>query len=176
MRLLLLFTLTLLLSFHAQAQDKREIGLRATGINNVGFILKKERSADRFMRYRLGFANLRLTTGNGNAIIGANLGAAIGWERRRRLADRLELLHGWEPFASVNFSGSNNVNSTRFSGGVGYVLGVQYSLSERFHLALETTPSVSASLNVARGTAFLNVAAGFSSGSVALTGVYRFNK
>lgn len=174
MRFLLFLSLIFFFSSSAFSQQTYEFGLRATGINNVGLLLKKERSVTKFTRYRLGFGNLRFAASRGTNLGSVSVAGAVGWEKRRRLADRTTLLHGWEPFASMAFTASGNGSAVALTGGVGYVIGLQYALSDRFHLALEMTPALTVGLNDVGGGTLFTLDAEFNSNSFALTGVYRF--
>lgn len=172
------FFTTLLLVFFftitAEAQLHREIGLRATGLNNGSLLYRTELANGKWRRLHFGFANLNYSSTRGNAFGELGVGLAIGWENRRRLADRLELLHGWEPFASMTFVTSGNGSAVALAGGVGYVIGFQYELSDHFFMALETTPAITAMINDVGNATRFQVEAGFVSSSVALTAVYRF--
>ncbi|MEM6769496.1 MAG: hypothetical protein AAF597_02830 [Bacteroidota bacterium] len=172
----LLITLFLLLTFTAtaEAQTNRELGLRATGLNNGSLLYRVEQANGKWRRLHFGFADLTFSTSQGFANGGLSLGLAVGWENRRRLADRLELLHGWEPFASLTFVTSGNGSAAAIAGGVGYVVGAQYTLSEHFYMGLEITPAVTAMLNEVGNATRLSIDAGIDLRSVALTAVYRF--
>lgn len=182
MRLLLSFVFCFFLSLSVTAQSKetvREIGLRSTGLDQFSLLYKKGLTKDRFLRVRFLFANLQLVSVGNGGVGNFGLGAAVGWERRRSLSDRLDLLTGPEPFASFGITSvSDNSSVVNIRLGLGYVVGFQYALSDRFHVALEVIPSVSFGLT-GTGEESGDVAsfqAGLSNNSVAVTGVYRFVK
>lgn len=176
MRLLFTSIVVLLFTVTAQAQQNYEVGLRATSINNIGLILKKERSNGDFMRYRLAFGNLNFNFVDNAQFVNLNLGAAIGFERRKVLNERLDFLFGPEPFISLALVAGNGTiaTTTSLSAGLGYVVGLNYFLSQRFRVGLEVTPRASFSLNSIGNVTTTQFGVGFSSSSFAVVGVYYF--
>lgn len=167
-------------AFAQTSRGPEEIGLRLSSFENFDFIYKKELSQEVYRRVRFLTTNLQFVTANERALVNFNVGAAIGKEKRVRLAEKLKFHHGLEPgviiglsnFQDNNFTGRTNVSINPF---LGYVLGFQLAVSDRFVLGIETIPSVGVGLNVIQGEgSSFRFNAGFNSNAIALTGVYRF--
>jgi len=178
---LVLFLIALNSAVFAQnSRGPEEIGLRFSSVENFDFIYKKELATDVYRRVRFLTANLQFSTVNERTFVNFNVGAAIGKEKRVRLTEKLKFHHGWEPglfigvsnFQDNNFFGRTNITINPF---IGYVLGFQLAVSNRFVLGIETIPTANILLNTAQvgGNSF-QFSAGFNSNIIALTGVYRF--
>ncbi|SER24581.1 hypothetical protein [Neolewinella agarilytica] len=176
MRFLCLLLFSALISTAATAQTNREIGVRATGIDNVSLLYKRQLASGNYMRYRLIFSNISLQTAGANTIARFNTSLAVGVEKRKPLAERLTLLYGLEPTLGLSVSSTTNFSSLTINAGLGYVIGVQYTLSDHFHIALETIPSVNVFMSVNSSVSQYGVLAGFSNNSLAVSGVYQFSK
>jgi len=183
MRNYLLMLLLVAVSSAALAQTSRgpeEIGLRLNSFEDFDFIYKKELSTEVYRRVRLLSASIQFASVDQQTLFGFNVGAAIGREKRVKLTDKLKFHHGFEPGAELglsnsqnnNFGGSTIVTLTPF---LGYVLGFQLAISDRFTLGMESIPTIRAQLNLVRDQpGIFNLNAGFNSNAIALTGVYRF--
>lgn len=176
MRFLLLLFTVFLLSATAAAQNQREVGVRSTGINQFSLLYKRQLDNRDFIRYRLLAINVTLLAGGDNSRSFFNTGIAVGLEKRKPLSDRLSLLRGFEPFVTIGLNTGNDVTVYNLGLGLGYVLGFQYELSEGFFIAVETIPSASFGLLGTGNDTVFTARAGFNNNSLALTGVYRFNK
>jgi hypothetical protein len=176
----IIFFLLLGLSLQAYSQTTdslswREMGLRLSGVNDFDFIYKKQIDENRYKRFRLLFSNLQFRRLNNTNLFDASVGGAIGWEKRRAIAEKVQFLHGWEPFLLINFNGTDERVGLSTTLGVGYVLGFQLMVSEQFYAALETIPSLSVDLNAGEAAPdAVALGARFNSNAVSLTLVYRF--
>jgi hypothetical protein len=151
-----------------------EIGLRLNSLENFDFIYKRALTADTYRRVRFTFAELGLVSANDVTVFSLGVGVAYGREKRVPLAEKLSFFHGLEPSLSL-FVGANSGVSFQVSPGLGYVVGFQLRVSDRFVLGLEAIPSVSMSYTaVENGGGIFALNAGFSTGAVGLSGVYRF--
>lgn len=162
-----------LFGLQAQAQvPAHELGLRVSGLNDLGFIYKHEKKANRLTRYRIAFSNI----GYQNDVLYMSAGFAIGHERRHAITPKLNFIHGIEPAFNVLFSTGieSEVSSFSVAPSLGYVLGFQYNINDNFNLALETIPSLSANLNFVGDQINAGFNLGFNSNAVALTLAYRF--
>jgi hypothetical protein len=187
----------LIMAASLQAQNtpnaNREIGLRASSLNNFGLIYKKQLGENTYRRYRLAFGNLSANFIGSNSLIGFSAGGAIGKEKRRPITDKLQFVYGTELIASVSLNSSNtgtltitdgNGSTTTYSGGsllivtpsvgVGFVLGAQYTINPRWYVSAELIPSITASGSFGSGSTLFGIQAGFNSSSAGLTGAYRF--
>lgn len=188
----------LLVCSHLCAQNTpitttREIGVRTNSFNNFGLIYKKQIRENTYRRYRLAFGNINANFLRNNTLIGFSAGGAVGKEKRRSITDKLQFIYGTELIASIGLTSSSsgtitvdngNGGSTNYSGnkllivtptvGIGFVLGAQYNVNQRWYVSAELIPSVSASGTFAQGGSLFTVQAGFNSSSAGLTAAYRF--
>jgi len=174
----LILLLGLSLQAYGQTSDStnwREMGLRLRGVDNFDFIYKKQIGENRYKRIRLLFSDLRFRRLNDTNLFNASLGGAIGWEKRRTIAGKVQFLHGWEPFLNLDLTARDGDFGLNTILGIGYVLGFQLMVSEQFYVALETIPSLRSNFSVGESTPDdVAIEAGFRSNAVALTLVYRF--
>ena len=175
-----LFTLLAIYLFALQLQAQevrtREIGLRLRGLDDFNFMYKKSLDENTFRRYRLFSAEVDLMNIEGNSVGTFNVGASIGKERRSALAQDLQFVRGPEYFTSISVVGTDDDFGIIVQPGIGYVLGFQYAISDRFYLGLETIPSVSLRLGSVAGDTILGLTAGFNSNAIALLAMYRFTR
>ena len=181
-----LFLAFFLLGANLSAQEANstsqteEIGLRLTNLQDFGLIYKKELESGTFRRLRFAGANVGLTLiqGSGTAVFNAGIFAAIGWEKRIPVADKLVFHHGWEPGIVLSLIATENFNQLTVSPFVGYVLGFQLAVSERFLLGLEVIPSAQLMYTSANdaNVGIFQANVGFNTGAVGLTGTYRFTR
>jgi len=180
------FTLTLLLVFVSSfgqflfAQSTQyEVGLRLNDFNSFGMIYKKEKAPDKFKRIRLALANANIASTNtsGELVFTYNLALAYGIEKRVKLDPKIQFFHGYEPFTSFSLSNLEDRSAGTFRLGLGYVLGINYALSDALDIGFETIPSIrySQSFTSMRETneAF---GIGFNSQVAALSITLKFNK
>jgi len=168
---------------HSQSPT-RELGFRFTGFDTFqqsDIIFKKSRKKPhKFIRYRLGRSrfNLRKSDLEENLfVVGTDF--AVGWEKRKKLTPRLTYFHGFEPALHITTTkaGLNNNQITGIE--LGYILGIQYDISEFWRISLETVPAVSnffLTQNWDFETAFHIWDISFDTRQVALSVVYTFNK
>jgi len=155
-----------------------ELGLRLFGLDDFDFVYKKGKAENRFTRFRLAIFDLRFNgIGNeGRSNSAFNVGLAIGTERRKSIKNELLFIHGFEPSLRVGIS--NNSRDEVAMGvnlGIGYVLGLQYDISEHFYANIELIPTVSTFYETDfDGFNEFQVNTLFRSGDIALSLVYRF--
>ncbi|MEM1216598.1 MAG: hypothetical protein AAGJ82_12975 [Bacteroidota bacterium] len=149
-----------------------EVGLRLTDLEDIGFIYKKQKAENRFTRFRVGSVNVNVQ----EDIFSLGLAAAIGFEKRKNIANKLSFIHGWEPSLFVSTTSVNDDVISSVTPGIGYVLGFQYDFSDNFYLSLESIPSLSASFQFGDNVPDNNyrINAGFNANAIALTAAYRF--
>jgi opacity protein-like surface antigen len=171
-----------LLSTSLAAQNK-EIAIRALSLGDLGntqFMYKKQKSATTYRRYRLITGNAGFSfLGSDNTRSQFSTGFFTGLENRRELNDRFQLIHGLEVGLGGTFSDlSNNQTNLQINATLGYVVGLQYSISEAFSIGIETIPSLSYgySRSSRNSTATTNhrIGLNLNSNAVAFTGVYRW--
>lgn len=178
---LTLLTITILTlvsqSLFGQAEN-RELGIRLTGFQNFDFIYKKGIEENKLTRYRLGFANLGFQNTTNNKNFNFSLGFAIGVEKRRNIAENLQFIHGLEPTLSLALSTNDDIFNLSIKPGIGYVLGFQYNVSDKFYVNIETIPSLSTSFIIDNNgfNDMYSINAGFNSNAIALSLVYQFKK
>ena len=180
MRQILLLLSFLLFSVFTtlQAQTRQhEIGVRAPGLDNFDFLYKRSAGANRFLRFRLLTVNSQYETTASEGLRIFNLGAAAGLEWRNGIADDFTFIHGPE----LSLAGSTRKNDNRdawdLTARVGYVLGFNYLVSNKFVVGLEMIPRVSYRFSEPfSGERQESVNVGFSTNYVALTALYRFSR
>ena len=153
-----------------------EIGVRMSGLDDFDLMYKKSLDdAATYRRYRLFFSELSYLNVDGTSVGTLNVGASIGRERRSAVTDRLQFNRGPELFASLQYLGVDGESQLTLSPGVGYVLGLQYNLSDEFYLGIETIPSVSLRVGVGEPT-IVGFNAGFNSSALSVLAMYRFSR
>ncbi len=161
---------------------KQEIGLRMPNLHNFGFIYKKQKEEDRYLRIRLISANFSLNNPPDAIVITSTLAASIGKEQRKLIKDQFYFVYGWEMITSFSgriFSANNtNLVNMMFSPVFGLVLGFQYNINEKFALNIETIPSLGLDIQYDSDTKlrFNGVNANFNTNNVALSLLYRLRK
>lgn len=168
-----------------------EIGLRGNGLENFDLFYKKQRHENRFLRVRFGSLQLNYQEDSRSIDSQIGLGAAVGFERRHRLDERLQFFHGFEPQISLDFARSSitspnaarHLHTDRVGLFLGYVVGFKFSLTPDIYLAAETIPSVGGLVQRVRGDSGtpdnrvrLDLRAGVNSGATAISIMYRFGK
>ena len=162
---------------HAQNQN-REIGLHMSGLNDFNFIYKRQKEENKFARYRFLFTNLgyRGFEGDNSGNFNFGFGIAAGVEKRRSISEKLQFIHGWEPRLTLNLTANSDNYFLNIRPAIGYVLGLQLDLSEKFYVGVETIPSLSAGFGINNDGLSDNydISAGFNSNVVSVTAAYRF--
>ncbi len=194
-----LILLSLLLSgsigqMTAFSQTKnREIGLKTPNLDHYTILYKHERKPNRYLRFGLGLAAnysniLSLSTSNR---FSSNVSFSVGFEKRVKLSNKFELLHGFTPSigASYNYledSGilpqPTNRDVLSLQLGLGYILGGQYLIAKNFSIGAELIPLFNINYsNVKSNQANFENIETISSGLRLRSGfglfcVYKFNK
>lgn len=160
---------------HAQLQT-HEIGVRTSSLTSFDFIYKKGKTDTKFTRYRVGLTNALFQNTQENQVINIAFGFSLGWERRKSISEELKFIHGFEPSIFYGISSNEGNYNMNIIPGIGYVLGFQYDISNKFYVSIESIPTLS-------GLFFIDedglnddyaLQAGFNSNAVALSFVYTF--
>lgn len=183
-----------LISTTLSAQDKRnEVGLylpqlsTLPDLDNIGFIYKKDRGNDRFIRFKLATLNASYSDQPPIEQFDFFLDIAVGHEKRVSIDEKVSFVHGFEPQISyarqvtkgspADPPGFKNTN-TLFRPQLGYIIGVQYSLSDSFYFNIETVPAIGVDIRendrFRSNETSTRLTGGFNSSAVALTVAYRF--
>jgi hypothetical protein len=200
-----LFPLSFILLFAtsstAQQTTNHELGLRMGGLTDFDFIYKKQTGENRYLRYQIG--NVQIQYENSDILreypdfgeveeisrssVNSSIGFGLGFEKRRSIRDKLMLIHGWIPSVSLDFSqdteNGEKVDQRFIAGlGIGYILGFQMPLSDRFQISIETIPSLFVeyeNLEYERAGPTnqddVNADLGFNANFVSLSVMYRFS-
>lgn len=155
------FFLTMATQTSAQEQQVHEIGLRMGGLNNFGFIYKKQTDENRYRRYRIGNVAADYSRRNysrelpetGDEVettevsLNSSIGFGLGFEKRRSITDDLMFIHGWAPSVSAYFNKRSEDGEKMDSGigaglAIGYIIGLQMPISDHFQISIETIPSL----------------------------------
>ncbi len=160
-------------SFLNAQEINRELGIRFSSLNNFDFIYKKQKEANKYIRHRVTLANLRYESLSIDDRVDVDLAYSVGVEKRKDIAEKLQFIHGFEPFASVSLRVLGEAEAF-FQVGVGYVLGFQYAVSDKFHLSIETIPRLAFNFNTLETDSDFVANAGFDQNAAAISLVYRF--
>ena len=168
--------LFILLTSSAAYSQMHEVGILTSGLNSFGMVYKVQTSENRYLAHKLGVADVRLDfTENANTV-NAQMGYALGFEKRRALNEKLLFVHGFQPAFSLAMSYADNTNLL-LRPSLGYILGFQYNFNEFFYLSLETVPSLSANwVYEEERVNSVAINAGYASNVAAITLAYRFEK
>lgn len=168
-----------------------ELGVRMANFNDFGFIYKKGKSSEKYLRVRASALSFNYIGSSGQI----GLQTAIGKEKRSLIGERLQFIKGPElglalsffsegtfAYSTPNgfFSGGTDIevsggeSNLFFAPSIGYVLGFQYEINDKFLLSLETIPSLQFILFSGMESPIINL--GFNTQAVAITVVYKFSK
>ncbi len=137
--LTLLFLLCFLTT-QSFAQNGNEIGLKLNSLQNYSAVFKLKLKENRY--FRLDAGSLQATSSASRSNFRLNL--ELGWETRRRVTDKFSFISG--PTLGVQPLVSYQRISDRWdldlAASVGFILGGQYWLNDKFYLSLETIPTL----------------------------------
>jgi len=195
--ILILLVFIFIISLRGKAQESikqskdTELGIRMSDFNDFGFIYKKEKSENKFSRIRASAFNVGYI--GGSAQIG--LQTALGKEKRNLIGERLQFIKGPEFALAVSFISEGSITYSSSSGffengteieissgegtllfapAIGYVLGFQYEINDKFWFSVETIPSLQLILFTEMESPIFNL--GFNTQAIAITLAYRFKK
>lgn len=160
-------------SGHAQ-ERMREVGLRTTNFNDYGAVYKWQKSEGIFWRMTVATLNFRVDNEPGRA--SAGIGVMFGNEKRKLLADRTEFLQGIQYQVQSSYSDFFEIESAldfTVAAGVGWLLGLQYLISDKFNAGIEVVPSILARYRYSDNSFALLGAADLT--NVTLFATYRFS-
>lgn len=172
-------TIFFCLNLHAQDIRKREVGIQLSGLNfdgsnSFGGFYKKQLSENKYRRIHFFAGRMATALGNENVNASVFLAGGIGREKRKPLDSRLEFYRGPEFSMSIGYQQANDQNLVTFSGGIGFVLGLQHSFSELWAIQIETIPGIRVAASFPdEGEATATLSANISN-SVALGVVRKF--
>lgn len=158
----------------SQAQyDMREIGTRLQSFDNFGIVYKKQTDTNEYTRYQAALGEIGYADA-GAGLFATNFSFGLGWEKRVDVADDLQFVHGWNPQAGLGFTSASGINRFTINLAMGYILGAQYNISDKFYVSLETIPQIAFSTVQGNGQDIYNAGFRFNSDVAFLTFVYRF--
>jgi hypothetical protein len=189
----LLLTLLCVSSLALTAQEQappqkgprtHEIGLRLTSLDDFDFIYRRSITNNSYRRYRIFAVDIDYLDNDSQTLSAIGAGFSIGKERRKSVVENFNFIYGPEFSLSLAYRhneiqagpASQSETQYRVSPGLGYVLGFTYLVSDRFHIGIETIPSLSVGYTNREEGDEVRVSAGFNSNAIALTAVYRFTK
>ncbi len=177
MKKIVIFAMASILSLSTFAQDstkvfsKYELGLSLANLNDFGLMYKKHRKNNSFFRLSLASMNYSLINRSDSYFHNFSSSITIGREKRKEIHDNLYLVRGWDFLGGISSAAGVNY----FGIGVGYVLGLQYNLNQKFALGLEATPGITGNIIVRDyDFEFSALSLGFSTNSVRLLMLYKF--
>jgi len=151
-----------------------EVAVRAVGFDRFDFIYKERVRANRYNR--LSLMALSLATEPGDDDLELGVGVSFGPEYRRQLDRSTYMVHGPQLEFALLYSRFGNSNNLLLRPGLGYLIGIHHSLSERFSVGLELVPVVRYQHleNTTTGETSSNVAVDFTTQNTAIVVSYRF--
>lgn len=99
---------------------------------------------------RLASFNFLASYAEDNPLAEAGVALAAGRERRRAVADRLQLINGPEWVGSLGARTANESFSGLLGVGFNYVPGLQCLIGGHFYVGVETLPGVQVSYSLGR--------------------------
>ena len=151
----------------------REIGTRLQSFDNFGIVYKKQTYENRYTRYQAAFGEIGYADA-GNGLFTTNFTFGMGWEKRVEVADDLQFVHGWSPGAGLGLATGSGLTRVTVNLSLGYILGAQYNISDKFYVSLETVPQIAFNTVQGNGQDLYNGGFQFNSDLAFLTFVYRF--
>lgn len=184
---LILFLLTFSSTSLFSQETNKEVGVYFYGLDQFDFIYKKETQPNKFLRLRSIGISGNFTSVEDQEQLKFGLGAAIGWEKRKSITEDLHFIHGWEPSLYVSAGTSGDSFENRYLNatlGIGYIFGLNCSVSKKLTVSLETIPQVAVTsttnsyeIGEERTTDTTNgISAGFDTNFLRLGVSYKFVK
>lgn len=142
-----------------------EIGLKTTNLSNFEGIVKRKIGAARLLRFDVFASNLILRENTLQNDFNMRLGLTVGIEKRIQIDSKTHFSCGPQIGMLLDYNRADD--ETMWSPSIGYLLGVQYIVSDRIGIGVEMIPTLSYDrLDVWR--------LGFSSANVGLVVNYNF--
>ncbi|MBI1307350.1 MAG: hypothetical protein GC181_12170 [Bacteroidetes bacterium] len=130
-----------LFSSQSYAQFHREFGVGIGKNQYFDFTYKDEYKTNKYLRFRLtNFTNTLFISGGAPNNLYSAIGAAIGLEKRVDVQHNFMFVHGWDFHSGISLS-HNTLYRTDVS--IGYLVGLQYNVSDKFYVNLNITPYLS---------------------------------
>lgn len=141
-------------AFAQKTAARKEVGLGFTGLNfnssnAFSAFFKKEIKENVYRRLSFFLGNIGLSnTSSDQTRFDASIGFGIGREKRKALDEKLWFYSGpqWtlNTFLQVATNNRQTTSNTyNLNAGIGYILGLQHNLNDRWAINLETIPSFS---------------------------------
>ena len=141
-------------AFAQQTAARKEVGLGFTGLNfnssnAFSAFYKKEIKENVYRRLIFFLGNIGLlNTSSDQTRFDASIGFGIGREKRKALDEKLWFYRGpqWtlNTFLQVATNNRQTTSNTyNLNAGIGYILGLQHNLNDRWAINLETIPTFS---------------------------------
>ena len=129
------------------AQDRQDEKIRELGISSSSFgsfqpyYKVKHEKKNFYFRIHGGYVGLTsLLTDNPNTNIG--LSFRLGLEKRKPISPKIGLFYGIDYIPSLNAGFSNRNSFFNLINGIGFGSGINYKLTNRFHLTFELLPTI----------------------------------
>lgn len=155
-----LFVVVLLISclqIHAQEIDSipqnRKIGIKFKSLDHFGLIYKKKLD-EKYLRIEALHLGSHISqavapddTRSPQNSYAVDLGFNVGLEKYHTLDERLDFLHGFSFLSGVSFQRnkiSGELSSKEFNTnvGIGYIMGVKYTINQTFEVTAGLLPSL----------------------------------
>lgn len=177
--ILLLLLLCLVQGTLSGQEVQREIGIRTQGLNNLGAVYKWEVEPGKYNRLTAALVALR--GGVNPDILDFDVTVNYGSEKRRDLGQSTDFLHGvlWGVSAGYRDNEESRSDPTANVGvSISFLIGIQYRVSDLFHVGLEFLPGISMSTlfndDTSDDTSLMLIGSA-NLNSVSVFAVYRFS-
>lgn len=183
LQIIITMMLTVVFLTESVAQN-REIGLTLNGANNFGLVYKKQKAENKYINYQFAYFNGEFAYSENRVRLGLNIGLSAAFEKRKSINENFVFARGLVVGMGVlgnhtEFRNNNNSISSsalRLSPRIGYLLGGQYHISDKFYVGLDVIPSFIASVDMDRDQPTeYNISTNFNMDAVTLNFVYKFS-
>lgn len=173
--ILLLLLLCMVQGTLSGQEVQREIGIRTQGLNNLGAVYKWQVEPGKYNRLTAALVALR--GGVNPDILDFDVTVNYGSEKRRDLGQSTDFLHGvlWGVSAGYRDNEESRSDPTANVGvSISFLIGIQYRVSDLFHVGLEFLPGISMSTLFNDDTSLMLMGSA-NLNSVSVFAVYRFS-
>lgn len=167
--------------FNLNAQSVKEVGIRFGSFNGYDLILKKQKSENKFSRFRISAGRLSFNKQNNVNQYSADINLGFGKENRITISDNISFYHGWEPGIGFGLRGDTELRNLSIRPQLGYILGGMYSINNKLIIGIESVPhlylnsTIIPSQGGTGSSTQIDAGINFNSNLINLNLAYRFN-
>ena len=128
-------------TLHSQSSPKAELGLQFSSLDRFSVVYKKRVKDQRYWTFSAGLIALEVEA-KPNTQQQLGVGGSIQYEKRKRINQRVEFIHGPGFGLFGNYQRDDNNNSWNTSIGFDYLLGARFSLVKELALSINLYPGL----------------------------------